>query len=47
MKHIRERTQSLYWRQLFVTAGMVLLFGWFSWFCWFFICCDYVGYFRS
>ena len=25
MKRIQERTQSLYWRQLFVTAGMVLL----------------------
>ena len=25
MKRFRERTQSLYWRQLFVTAGMVLL----------------------
>ena len=25
MKNFRERTQSLYWRQLFVTAGMVLL----------------------
>ena len=25
MKGFRERTQNLYWRQLFVTAGMVLL----------------------
>ena len=25
MKRFREQTQSLYWRQLFVTAGMVLL----------------------
>ena len=24
-KHVREQMQSLYWRQLFVTAGMVLL----------------------